>query len=129
VAATALRTATNGHEHRFFGPGTKSAGELAAHCRVYRIGMNGQLQDPKMKNKTIALPIRSCQFHGGRTDRKGFLVFCGKPVVNGSSYCAEHYYHIYQRTLTIGATGATDKVVEEAAAEANGPVEIVQEAA
>jgi hypothetical protein len=48
------------------------------------------------------LPVRSCQFHGGRTDAKGFLVFCGRPVRPGTSYCEEHYGRIYQRPPAFG---------------------------
>jgi len=47
-------------------------------------------------------PVRTCQFHGGRTDKKGFLIFCGKPVRPGSSYCEEHYWRIYQRPPAFG---------------------------
>lgn len=47
-------------------------------------------------------PVRTCQFHGGRTDRDGFLVFCGRPVRAGASYCEAHYWRIYQRPAVLG---------------------------
>lgn len=49
------------------------------------------------------LPVRTCQFHGGHTDNNGFLVFCGEPVQEGSSYCPEHHRRIYQRPPAIPA--------------------------
>lgn len=82
-----------------------------------------------MTHKTVDLPLRSCQYHGGRTDENGFLVFCGKPVVSGSSYCAEHYWRIYQRAPTIGAARPAVTEAEEAAPSALESAELVQEAA
>jgi hypothetical protein len=67
-----------------------------------------------MSDHTIA---RTCQFHGGRTGADGFLVFCGKPVRPGSSYCPEHYRRIYKSVP--GLIGARDA----AAANDDAPVE------
>lgn len=64
------------------------------------------------------LPVRTCQFHGGRTDAAGFLVFCGKPVRRGTSYCEAHYWRVYQRPpafgvkLPAGDPAAKDDLVE-----------------
>jgi hypothetical protein len=53
------------------------------------------------------LPNRVCQWHGGRTDDEGWLVFCGEPVFGESSYCPDHHRRVYQRvTLSAAATAA-----------------------
>lgn len=67
--------------------------------------------------------VRTCQFHGGRTDRDGFLVFCGKPVREGSSYCPEHYRRIYQRPpgILTGRVPAAETAAEETAEAAPAP--------
>lgn len=78
--------------------------------------MNGNV------NMVNSSSVRTCQFHGGRTDRDGFLVFCGKPVREGSSYCPEHYRRIYQRAPGIltsrvpAAEPAAEEVTEAAPA-------------
>jgi hypothetical protein len=74
--------------------------------------------------------VRTCQFHGGRTDQDGFLVFCGKPVREGSSYCPEHYRRIYQRAPGIltprepAAEPAAEEVVEAAEAAPTPELEV-----
>jgi hypothetical protein len=65
----------------------------------------------------VELPVRGCQFHAGAKDADGFLAFCGKPVQEGYSYCAEHHRRIYQR-----APSLREARVVEAAPE---PVEAV----
>ena len=62
----------------------------------------------------ITTRARGCQFHGGRTDDRGFLVYCGKPVRPGYSYCDDHYRLIYQRAPVISVPRAP---VAEAAGE------------
>jgi len=53
------------------------------------------------------LPNRACQWHGGRTDDQGWLVFCGQAVFGESSYCPDHHGRVYQRaTLSAAATAA-----------------------
>jgi hypothetical protein len=68
----------------------------------------------------IDLPVRGCQFHGGKKDDKGFLVFCGKSVAPEYNYCPDHVRRIYQRSnVSYGP-----KVPVEAPVEA--PVEVVE---
>lgn len=60
------------------------------------------------------VPARTCQFHGGEKDERGFLVFCGKPAKEGYSYCGEHYRRIYQRGSSVPVA---PRVVREVAVE------------
>jgi hypothetical protein len=39
--------------------------------------------------------LATCQFHGGRLNERGLLVFCGKPSVPMASYCERHHLKIY----------------------------------
>ena len=41
--------------------------------------------------------IRTCQYIGPDQDpRTAHIHYCGKPVVEGKSYCHEHYGIVYQ---------------------------------
>jgi hypothetical protein len=61
------------------------------------------------------VPARSCQFHGGQRNERGFLVFCGKPAKEGYSYCGEHHRRVYQRGSSVPL--APRVVVHEVAVE------------
>jgi len=60
---------------------------------------------------SVYLPARSCQFHGGVKDERGFLAFCGKPAKEGYSYCGEHVRRVYQR---VPSGGFMPRIVPEA---------------
>jgi hypothetical protein len=60
------------------------------------------------------IPARTCQFHGGEKDERGFLVFCDKPAKEGYSYCSEHHRRIYQRASGVPLA---PRVVNEVATE------------
>ena len=66
------------------------------------------------RGAVVELPARGCQFHGGRKDEHGFLVFCGKPLKPGYSYCVEHHRKVYQRVAPLRPSAV---VVTEVAAE------------
>lgn len=68
---------------------------------------------PPSRRQIVDLPARGCQFHGGVKDEKGFLVFCGRPVKPGYSYCPEHHRKVYQRVAPL----KSPHVVTEVAAE------------
>ncbi len=59
-------------------------------------------------------PARTCQFHAGEKDERGFLVFCAKPAKEGYSYCAEHHRRVYQRASGVPLA---PRVANEVAAE------------
>jgi hypothetical protein len=61
----------------------------------------------------VELPVRGCQYHAGATGEDGFLVFCGKPVKEGYSYCPEHHRRVYQRTTTLREQRVTVEVAPE----------------
>jgi hypothetical protein len=61
------------------------------------------------------VPARSCQFHGGQKNERGFLVFCGKPAKEGYSYCSEHQRKVYQRAS--GGIPVAPRVIHEVATE------------
>ncbi len=75
------------------------------------------------------VPARSCQFHGGQKDERGFLAFCGKRSKEGYSYCGEHHRRVYQRAS--GGIPVAPRVVHEVAAEPTDVAlpELEQEAA
>lgn len=46
----------------------------------------------------VDIPIRECQWIGPEQDpRKGPVHYCGVAVLQGKSYCGEHYWRVYQR--------------------------------
>lgn len=42
--------------------------------------------------------VLPCQYHGGRRDEAGHLVFCGAPSVLPFSYCKEHRARIFVKS-------------------------------
>jgi len=75
------------------------------------------MQTPSLlptRGAVVELPARGCQFHGGHKDDHGFLVFCGKPLKPGYSYCVEHHRKVYQRVAPMRASAV---VVTEVASE------------
>jgi len=68
-----------------------------------------------MTDKITPLPLRACQFHGGRTGEDGLLVFCSKPAREGYSYCSDHYPRIYQRARMMTGPRVVETAVEEPA--------------
>ena len=63
--------------------------------------------------RVIDLPPRACQFHGGNKSEDGFLVFCGKPLKPGYSYCAAHHAKVFQRVPAGRAQRVVTEVVPE----------------
>jgi hypothetical protein len=77
-----------------------------------------QTQPVTLRAPVVELPVRGCQFHAGAKNAEGFLAFCGKPAMEGYSYCPEHHRRVYQRAPSL----REQRVVTEAAPE---PVEAV----
>jgi hypothetical protein len=67
------------------------------------------------RTPVVVLPVRACQFHAGEKGEDGFLVFCGKPVKEGYSYCTEHHRRIYQRAPSPREPRVTTEVAPEPA--------------
>jgi hypothetical protein len=65
------------------------------------------------RSQVADLPERHCQFHAGRTDDRGLLVFCGDPVKEGYSYCPEHHRKVYQRVSAMKAPPVVVEVATE----------------
>ncbi len=63
----------------------------------------------------LDVPVRTCQWHGGRKGPDGWLVFCGKKVREGSSYCPEHHKRVYQRITLFGERAAANDTERQAA--------------
>ena len=43
-----------------------------------------------------------CQYIGPEQDpRRGPVTYCGKPTVEGKSYCHDHYYVVYQKGTSV----------------------------
>ena len=51
----------------------------------------------------IDLPIRECQFIGQDQDPLVHhpIKYCGQTVIEGKSYCHDHYYRVYQKGTAI----------------------------
>ena len=46
--------------------------------------------------------MQGCQYIGPEQDpRRGPVTYCGKPTVEGKSYCHDHYYVIYQKGTSV----------------------------
>jgi hypothetical protein len=46
----------------------------------------------------VDIPIRECQWIGPEQDpRRGPLHYCGAVVLQGKSYCGDHYWQVYKR--------------------------------
>lgn len=52
--------------------------------------------------------LATCQFHGGRRDTDGTLVFCGARSVVMYSYCKQHRPLIFVTLAQIRARAATN---------------------
>lgn len=70
-------------------------------------------QQPIRRAPVVDLPVRGCQYHAGETGEDGFLVFCGRPVQEGYSYCPDHHRRIYQRGPTMREPRVTTEVAPE----------------
>jgi hypothetical protein len=65
------------------------------------------------RSQVIDLPARNCQFHAGQKGGDGFLVFCGKPLKPGYSYCVEHHRKVYQRVAPLKSAHVVTEVAPE----------------
>ena len=58
-----------------------------------------------------------CQWIGPDQDpRKGPINYCGKPTLEGKSYCHDHYYVVYQKGTAVAGRRkekAIEKEIEE----------------
>ena len=46
--------------------------------------------------------MQGCQYIGPEQDpRRGPVTYCGKPTVEGKSYCHDHYYVVYQKGTSV----------------------------
>ena len=61
--------------------------------------------------------MQGCQYIGPEQDpRKGPVQYCGKPTVEGKSYCHEHYWIVYQKGTSVNGRRkerAVEKEIEE----------------
>ena len=63
--------------------------------------------------------MSGCQYLGPEYDprkHKGATPYCGKPTVEGKSYCHEHYYVVYQKGTSVNGRRrekAVEKEIEE----------------
>jgi hypothetical protein len=65
------------------------------------------------RSPVVELPARGCQFHAGQKNEQGFLVFCGKPLKPGYSYCVEHHRKVYQRVAPMKSAHVVVEVAPE----------------
>lgn len=60
----------------------------------------------------IDLPIRECQWIGPEQDpRKGPIHYCGSTVIEGKSYCHDHYWRVYKKGSAV-AGRKKEKAIE-----------------
>lgn len=57
----------------------------------------------------------SCQWMGPEQDPRANkpIHFCGKPVVEGTSYCHEHYWNVYQKGTSINGRRRQKEIERE----------------
>lgn len=51
----------------------------------------------------IDIPIRECQWIGPDQDplKHSPIKYCGATVIEGKSYCHDHYYRVYQKGTAV----------------------------
>ncbi|MDJ0948777.1 MAG: GcrA family cell cycle regulator [Alphaproteobacteria bacterium] len=85
------------------GVGTAEIGERlgmtknAIIGKAHRIGLKPRRASPKRSRaQLVRLNGMTCQWPFGEPGKPDFH-FCGKQIINGKSYCAEHYARAYIR--------------------------------
>ncbi len=57
--------------------------------------------------------MSGCQYIGPEQDpRKGPVTYCGKPTLEGKSYCADHYYVVYKAGTSVNGK-RKEKILQE----------------
>lgn len=66
----------------------------------------------------VDIPIRECQFIGPDQDplRHSPIKYCGAKVIEGKSYCHDHYYRVYQKGTAIAGRKKERAIEREIAA-------------
>lgn len=66
----------------------------------------------------VDIKIRECQFIGPDQDplKHHPIHYCGAKVIEGKSYCHEHYYRVYQKGTAIAGRRKEQAIEKEIAA-------------
>ena len=66
----------------------------------------------------VDILIRECQFIGPDQDplRHSPIKYCGAKVIEGKSYCHDHYYRVYQKGTAIAGRKKERAIEREIAA-------------